>query len=85
MGVWMGGWTGRRLNKQEEIDDNNKGVKPGIKVEAQDISVSSGFLADRDLVIEVQQQPKTESGFEAHSYLSPAHLLPGACKGFMMA
>lgn len=34
MGGWMGRWTGRRLNKQEEIDDNNKGVKPGINAEA---------------------------------------------------
>lgn len=34
MGGWMGRWTGRQLNKLEESDDNNKGVKPGIKAEA---------------------------------------------------
>ena len=43
MGGWMGRWTGRQLNKLEESDDNNKGVKPGIKAEAQHISVSPGL------------------------------------------
>lgn len=43
------------------------------------------WLADRHLIIKIQQELNTQSRFEAHPGLSPAYLLPRAYKCFVKA